>query len=93
MQTFENRAHIHATSDFIATSNSIRINIKEIAKRYGVDVIDTTDDIKAFAAHEIIHGPNDWNHFNRRGYEIFSESIVKHLPELDQGNPSVLKKR
>ena len=63
VQTFENRAHIHATSDFIATSNSIRINIKEIAKRYGVDVIDTTDDIKAFAAHEIIHGPNDWNHF------------------------------
>jgi hypothetical protein len=29
-----------------------------------------------------LHGSNDWKHFNRLGYQVLGESIVKQMPEL-----------
>ncbi len=50
-----------------------------IGTENGMLVIDTTPHLQQAARRAPLHGPNDWNHFNRRGYEAFSEAIYSAL--------------
>jgi hypothetical protein len=58
----------------------IQSEIKRVCSEQGVPFIDATPDLREAALMQTLHGPNDWNHFNKRGYQVLGESIVRQLP-------------
>lgn len=62
----------------------IKTEIANIAHAQGVKFIDTTADLRLAAQRQTLHGPRDWNHFSRKGYEVLGASVVRQLPELQQ---------
>ena len=56
--------------------------IESVCSEQGVLFVDTTSDLRKAAALQALHGPNDWNHFSRQGYEVLGESVVRQLPAL-----------
>jgi hypothetical protein len=60
----------------------IQGEIAKVCREQGVPFVDTTMDLRRSSAEQALHGPKDWNHFNRKGYEVLGESIVRQLPEL-----------
>lgn len=60
--------------------DAIRAGIARICHEQGVAFADATADLRQAAAGAILHGPQDWNHFNRRGYRVLGESVVRQLP-------------
>jgi hypothetical protein len=66
--------------------------VKSIAMAQDLGFIDTRQQIKAVSAQKLIHGPKDWRHFNRAGYEALAQSIVcglaeKHIIQLEENFP------
>ena len=60
-------------------SAAMRKRFKEIAAQQQLQVIDTTDALRAAALLEPIHGPEDWNHLNRKGYDVLAGVIAENL--------------
>ncbi|MEZ5436415.1 MAG: hypothetical protein R3E67_07900 [Pseudomonadales bacterium] len=56
--------------------------IAQASQKQGVAFVDTTADLRQAADTQTMHGPRDWNHFNRRGYEVLGESVARQLPAL-----------
>ena len=56
--------------------------IAQASQKQGVAFVDTTADLRQAANAQMMHGPRDWNHFNRRGYEVLGESVARQLPAL-----------
>lgn len=40
-----------------------------------IDFVDTTEPLRARSKSNLFHGPQDWNHFNSKGYEFVSALI------------------
>jgi hypothetical protein len=61
-------------------SNKICNVIYEQSQELGVNFIDTRSAIRK-AAGEIgpLHGPNDWGHFNKKGYTVLAEMIYRNM--------------
>lgn len=72
---------IYSTSELSTRSNELADRVKSIALALGLDYIDTRPKIMAASAQKIIHGPKDWRHFNRAGYEVLAQSIACGLAE------------
>lgn len=67
---------IYSTSELLGRSDELAGRVKSIAMAQGIDFIDTRQQIKAASAQKLIHGPKDWRHFNREGYEALARSIA-----------------
>jgi len=63
----------------LAKSRVIRDRIGAVAAEHGLQFIDTTDAVRAAAQAEILHGPADWLHLNRRGYEVVAGVILEEV--------------
>jgi len=57
-------------------SAEISARVAAEAQSQGLAFIDTSKDLRAAATRNLLHGPKDWLHFNRLGYETFSASIA-----------------
>ncbi|WP_319468038.1 SGNH/GDSL hydrolase family protein [uncultured Pseudodesulfovibrio sp.] len=53
--------------------------IEDAARRNGFDFIDFAPEVRNAARTKYLHGPKDWNHFNRAGYELLGTAIAKTL--------------
>jgi hypothetical protein len=42
-----------------------------------VSFLNTTKNLRKVASQEFIHGPTDWDHFNKKGYETLSTEIAQ----------------
>jgi hypothetical protein len=62
---------VSAGSDAIATA------VAGICSRNGLEFIDARPAVRRATGHELLHGPRDWKHFNRRGYTVLAETIVR----------------
>jgi hypothetical protein len=62
--------------------NWIRNAIAAVGREHGVPLVDATDDLREASSRHELHGPADWNHFNREGYRVLAESVVRQLPDL-----------
>lgn len=62
----------------------IREQIRRVCEQQGVPFADTTADLQQAAVAEVLHGSRDWNHFNRRGYQVLGASVARQLPALSQ---------
>ena len=60
-----------------AASLAMRERFKAIAMQQQLPVIDTTDALRAAATLQPVHGPQDWNHLNRKGYEVLADTIIQ----------------
>lgn len=56
--------------------------IARASREQGVAFVDATADLRKTAEMQTLHGPRDWNHFSRRGYEVLGESVARQLPAL-----------
>lgn len=62
-------------------SDQVAARVAAAAARSGAGFIDTREAVRAAATRAVLHGPRDWKHFNRRGYEAFSAAVVAGLRE------------
>ena len=51
--------------------------IKTISLAHGASFLNTTKSLRRGASQEFIHGPADWDHFNKAGYEALSTYIAE----------------
>lgn len=65
-----------STADLAARSDEVAARVAAEAQAQGLPFIDTRRDLRAAAAGHLLHGPQDWLHFNRLGYETFARAIA-----------------
>ena len=54
--------------------------IKQIAVNHNFSFVNITNSIRLAASVEFMHGPLDWDHFNKRGYQVLSGELVRLFP-------------
>ena len=54
-------------------------SIQKATERNGLVFLDATPYLKRAAQSELIHGPKDWKHFNRAGYEALARAVLTVL--------------
>ena len=59
-------------------SDEIFEQIKTIAEKYNHPLIDTRPFLRATAVKEPVHGPRDWYHPNKKGYEAIAQGIMEN---------------
>ncbi len=60
-------------------SDYIEVQIKEIARRIGIDYVDARPELRAVANKNFIHGPSDWQHLNELGYTVLAKIVASKL--------------
>jgi hypothetical protein len=51
--------------------------MKRFAEFNEFSFINTTKSLRQAALSNFIHGPVDWDHFNKRGYKVLSNDLAK----------------
>lgn len=89
VQPFEKSGTVFARQAIEIKSAQMRQELRARAQTHGVQVIDTTEVMRDAASRELLHGPGDWNHLNRRGYEVLAHAILQglQLPVSGSGAP------
>jgi hypothetical protein len=75
----KSRSGVFKPVDAIQRNKFLRADILKITRKIGTEFYDTTDHLKEIATNQLLHGPRDPIHFNRAGYEAFTESILNYL--------------
>jgi len=78
-QTVDRRPAVHPAAAVTQRSDVIAGRVARIAQARGVGFVDTRPRLRAAAAEAPVHGPRDWRHFNRRGYEALADAVASHL--------------
>jgi hypothetical protein len=73
---------VFPTSGLDPRSNEVATRIQSIAEKLAIPFIDTRPQIRSAGRQEVIHGPKDWLHFNKRGYEVLANAIACGLAEM-----------
>lgn len=84
VQPYERRETSFPRAELLARSLAMRETVRGIAQSQGLPLIDTTDAMRTAASAAPLHGPGDWNHPNRQGYEVLSRAIASGLQPLLQ---------
>ena len=50
-------------------------NIQAVAVAQKLSFINTTNSLREAASREFMHGPIDWDHFNKSGYQVLSDEL------------------
>ena len=59
--------------------------IQTVASNHNVPFVNTTKSLREAASKELIHGPLDWDHFNKRGYQILSADLAEVFLQPEEG--------
>jgi len=59
-------------------SDKIFKHIEAVSRKYNFALIDTRLPLRSAALKEPVHGPRDWYHPNRKGYEVIAGEILKN---------------
>ena len=63
----------------VARNEELRRRLGEIALRAADAFVDATPEVRRAAAREVLHGPRDWWHFNRKGYQVLGAVAARCL--------------
>jgi hypothetical protein len=63
-------------ADIYAASQRTCERIRALTLVRGARFIDMRPALRTAAANAVIHGPQDWNHFNAAGYQVLGETLV-----------------
>ena len=58
--------------------------IKRIAANHSFSFINSTKILKKATSTGFVHGPIDWDHFNKRGYQVLSEDLSELFLKTDE---------
>jgi hypothetical protein len=78
-RSYEGRHAIFPRLMVRKNSDRIAGELRRVAGAAGFPFIDARPEIAAAAAERLIHGPRDWRHFNRAGYEALTRAILAGL--------------
>lgn len=53
--------------------------VQSATERHGLVFLDATPHLRSVSRSELIHGPRDWKHFNRAGYEALARAVLTIL--------------
>jgi hypothetical protein len=65
-------------------SNAICLLIRTAAVGQGAGFLDSRPAVRAASAHDILHGPRDFKHFNRKGMEVLGRTVAQRLNHPQQ---------
>ncbi len=68
----------YSTAKIYQRSDEIFQYIQTLSIKYNYPLIDTRPFLRTQALKEPLHGPRDWYHPNRKGYEAITEVILKN---------------
>jgi hypothetical protein len=54
-------------------------HIRALTEEEGVDFIDARPQLREAAKNQLLHGPYDWNHFNKEGYRALADAILQEI--------------
>ena len=57
----------------------VTAELEKICKNLNINFINLTNDLRNRAKQELIHGPNDWTHFNIKGHKYIAELIDSNI--------------
>jgi hypothetical protein len=78
IQRYHGGRELHDARIVVPRSDLIFARIADIVARQQVDLVDARGAIRRTAERGFVHGPVDWGHFNRAGYEALAEAILSH---------------
>ncbi|MEJ0075001.1 MAG: SGNH/GDSL hydrolase family protein [Alphaproteobacteria bacterium] len=64
-------------ADIYAASQRTCEQIRALTLARGARFIDMRPALRAAAGNAVIHGPQDWNHFNTAGYRVLGETLAR----------------
>ncbi|MCM0754783.1 SGNH/GDSL hydrolase family protein [Desulfovibrio aminophilus] len=79
VRTYDRPDVDHTPAQVAAGSDQLAAHVRAFAEGNGLGFIDTRPEVRAAAARELLHGPRDWDHFNKAGYEAFARGIEDGL--------------
>lgn len=90
-QTVNIQSHQKRQLEFPAEAVAVRSNqlcrmVREAAATTGAGFLDTRPALREVAESQAVHGPRDWKHYNRLGYETLALAIYDYLKA---GEPAV----
>jgi hypothetical protein len=59
--------------------------IKRFAEFRKFSFVNTTKSLRQATLSNFIHGPVDWDHFNKRGYQVLSDELAKLFIVKNEG--------
>lgn len=60
-------------------SEQLEQRLNDTTIRHGFEPIPFSQGIRDLARTTFVHGPTDWNHFNKAGYTFLGKSIAKFI--------------
>ena len=90
-------SHIHfrgymqdtdVTETAVAKVKHIKLckTIKRFAEFNQFSFVNTTKSLRQATLSDFIHGPVDWDHFNKRGYQVLSDNIAEIFLKTNEAN-------
>jgi hypothetical protein len=79
IETTDGSSRFYASTAIGRRSDRICGAVAEIATAVGVQFLDARPVLRAIAQDRPVHGPGDWRHLNRAGYEILGRAIAGAL--------------
>ena len=58
--------------------------IKRVATNHNFSFVNSTKSLKKATSTGFVHGPIDWDHFNKRGYQVLSEDLAELFLQTDE---------
>jgi hypothetical protein len=89
-QAYRKRRHVYSAEAVSRRSERIAASVREAAEDLGMAFVDTRAHLREAAKRRALHGPGDWRHFNRAGYEAFTRIMLDGLDFLQDPQSLVL---
>ena len=79
------RPHLFDPPFLQARSDSLCADVAAIAEELGLPFRDARPALRAQGSERFLHGPRDWKHLNRTGYEVLAAEAVVLLEAEGHG--------
>jgi hypothetical protein len=79
---------IYSVSEIHRMSDELCHQVALVASRQGATFLDLRPYVRLRAKEHPVHGPNDWHHFNRLGYEALGSAVADSLRRTGSLPPS-----
>jgi hypothetical protein len=82
IETYEGRDSVYRSDLVRRKSDEIASLIEKVARDNNIGFIDSREFIWRSSSRDIIHGPLDWWHFNKKGYTALAEAVIELIGSM-----------
>lgn len=79
VSVFYDSDSLYPAADVARQNNALAERVKQIAVKQDLEFIDTGIALREIGRTHLQHGPRDWDHFNKKGYETFTKALAAPL--------------